>query len=253
MSLLSCLRTRSRLAGASLVALLIVSQGGAAAAMTIDNAGSQFSMRVMTWRDVPFRTVVRQQFDYSCGSAAVATLLRHHYGRPVAESDVFKAMWEIGDQAYIRRSGFSMLDMKRYLAKQGLTADGYRLGLDDLAQDRTPAIVLIDLGRYRHFVVIKGVRPDRVLVGDPALGLRVFERRQFEKIWNGVVLVVHDTPPGDAPVFDLPSDWRPRPAAPIHADRGEVSPAELTRALAPTFQFTPFTPPATPSSAPPAI
>lgn len=250
---LSCLKTRTSVAGACIAALLLAGQAETATAMAIDNAGAQLSMRVTTWRDVPFRTVVRQQYDYSCGSAAVATLLRHHYRQPVAEADVFKAMWEIGDQAYIRRSGFSMLDMKRYLATQGLTADGYRLGLDELARDRTPAIVLIDLGRYRHFVVIKGVRADRVLVGDPALGLRVFERRQFEKIWNGVVLVVHDTPPGDEPAFDQPSDWRPRPAAPMHAARGEVSPAELTRALAPTFQFTPFTPPATPSSASPAL
>lgn len=246
-------KTRTRLLSVGLATLLLAGQADFAAAMTIDNAGAQLSVGVTTWRDIPFRTVVRQQYDYSCGSAAIATLLRHHYGRPVAEAEVFKAMWEIGDQAYIRRSGFSMLDMKRYLAMQGLTADGYRLGLDELAQDRTPAIVLIDLGRYRHFVVIKGVRPDRVLVGDPALGLRVFPRKQFEKIWNGIVLVIHDTPAGPAPSFDQPSDWRPRPGAPIHSDRGAVSPAELTRALAPTFQFTPFTPPGTPISAPPAI
>ncbi|WP_204283799.1 C39 family peptidase, partial [Klebsiella pneumoniae] len=69
-----------------------------------------------------FRTVVRQQYDYSCGSAAVATLLRYHYGRPTVESDVFSAMWRSGDQAQIKRAGFSMLDMKRYLDSQGYMA-----------------------------------------------------------------------------------------------------------------------------------
>lgn len=244
-------RFRNTILAAVLAAISAVSPAGAASAMTLDNAGAPFAVRVVSWRDIPFRTVVRQQYDYSCGSAAVATLLRHHYRRPVAESEVFQAMWAIGDQAYIRRSGFSMLDMKRYLALQGMTADGYRLGLDDLARDRTPAIVLIDMGRYRHFVVIKGVRPDRVLVGDPALGIRVIPRQQFEKMWNGIVLVVHDTPVGDEPTFDEASDWQPRPRAPTYLDRGAVSPAELTRSLAPTYQFTPFTPPTAPAPSAP--
>ncbi|RYF14189.1 MAG: peptidase C39, partial [Oxalobacteraceae bacterium] len=29
-----------------------------------------------------FETVVRQQYDFSCGSAALATLLRYHYDDP---------------------------------------------------------------------------------------------------------------------------------------------------------------------------
>ena len=58
-----------------------------------------YSLNVMSWRDIPFRTVVRQQFDYSCGSAAVATLLRYHYGISVSEQEVFQQMFDRGDQA----------------------------------------------------------------------------------------------------------------------------------------------------------
>ncbi|MFS9669631.1 C39 family peptidase, partial [Klebsiella pneumoniae] len=73
----------------------------------------------------------------------MATLLRYHYGRPTVESDVFSAMWRSGDQAQIKRAGFSMLDMKRYLDSQGYMADGYRMPLDQLAKLKTPAIALI--------------------------------------------------------------------------------------------------------------
>ncbi len=42
-------------------------------------------------------------------------------------------MFERGDQAKIRKEGFSMLDMKRYLESLGLRADGFELPVDRLA------------------------------------------------------------------------------------------------------------------------
>src|SRR6202012_1915308 len=128
-------------------------------------------VRVRTWRDVPFRTVVRQQYDYSCGSAALATLLHFHYGLEVNEAEIFKAMYKTGDQESIRKLGFSLLDMKRYVESIGLTADGYRASLDDVAKAGQPAITVITAGPYKHFVTIKGVDDDAVLVGDSARGL----------------------------------------------------------------------------------
>ena len=84
-----------------------------------------------------FDTVVRQQYDFSCGSAALATLLRFHYDAPQTEQSVFLGMWQDGDQAQIRRLGFSLLDMKRYLAARGIPADGYRVTSDALRDART--------------------------------------------------------------------------------------------------------------------
>ncbi len=55
--------------------------------------GGVYQARVTSLRDMPFRTVVRQQFDFSCGSAALATLLHYHYGLPVNEAAVFQAMY----------------------------------------------------------------------------------------------------------------------------------------------------------------
>lgn len=62
---------------------------------------------VVSYRDIPFRTVVRQRYDFSCGSAALATLLRYHYDREVGEEQIFRAMYAAGDQDTIRRVGFS--------------------------------------------------------------------------------------------------------------------------------------------------
>ena len=89
-------------------------------AVTLGNADTgNFHLRLTSYAEVPFRTVVRQQFDYSCGSAALATLMRFHYFRHTSEADIFKAMYEVGDQAQIQKVGFSLLDMKKYLASIG--------------------------------------------------------------------------------------------------------------------------------------
>ena len=137
-----------------------------------------------------FNTVVRQQYDFSCGSAALATLLHYHYGMARTEGDVFLGMWRGGDQPRIRQVGFSLLDMKRYLADQQLRADGYRVTLDAIATRGLPGIALITYKGYRHFVVLKGVEGDRVLVGDPSLGLKSMSRAEFEGMWNGIYFVL---------------------------------------------------------------
>lgn len=58
------------------------------------------------------------------------------------------------------------------------------MDLDTLASAGVPAIALINFNGYRHFVVIKGIREDGVLLRDPALGLRTLPRAQFESMWE---------------------------------------------------------------------
>lgn len=203
-------------------------------------AGGSFTVDVVSWRDIPFRTVVRQQFDYSCGSAAVATLLRFHYGVRINEAEVFQAMYERGDQERIQDVGFSMLDMRNYLEARGFRADGLRLSLDRLASLQTPAIALITHNDYRHFVVIKGIDAGRVLVGDPTFGLQIYTRAEFEAVWNGVVLAIREPPEGwPAPAYDEEGEWRPWSTAPLDMARGPVSPSDLTREFREIYQITP--------------
>ena len=177
--------------------------------------GAQVRVPVTSIREARFKTVIRQQFDYSCGSASIATLLTFHYDRPTSETDAFRAMWSVGDQASIRKAGFSLLDMKRYLAQQGLRADGFRVSLDKIAEARIPAITLINTNGYRHFVVIKGIRGDQVLVGDPALGVKIWPRKQFEAMWSGIVFIVRDEIDVGRRNFNARKDWAVRAKAPF--------------------------------------
>lgn len=163
-----------------------------------------------------FRTTLHQKFDFSCGSAAIATLLTYQYGRPIDELSVFQAMYAAGDQAKIRVEGFSLLDMKRYLEARGYRADGVQVSLDELVQAHMPAIALISDNGYRHFVVLKGQEGDRVLLGDPALGTRIVTREQFASLWMGGIFFVIRSH-RELARFNDPADWHSRLPSPLAA------------------------------------
>lgn len=207
--------------------------------LTPDTAGANYRVRTMSWAEIPFRSVIRQQFDFSCGSAAVATLLTYHYGTRTPEVDSFKAMWAKGDQEKIRQLGFSMLDMKNYLQARGLKAQGYRFKVADIAAAGRPGIALIDLRGFKHFVVVKGIRGNRVLVGDSILGLTEYSAPDFEKMWNGIYLAIGDSDDASRPVFNQASDWGPWSKAPLESNVLTASVADVTRDIPPIYQLRP--------------
>lgn len=202
--------------------------------------GTNSRVYVMSWWQIPFRTVVRQRYDFSCGSAAIATLLSYHYHHPIDERASFAAMWKVGDQAAIRKQGFSLLDMRSYLRSEGYRAEGFKLTMDQLAQLKRPVIVLLNLNGFKHFVVVKGMERGRVLTGDPMLGLTQYDSRQFERHWNGIVLAILASPKPERPVYNLASDWRPWSRAPMADEAGNrTSVGALTTFLPPQYQITP--------------
>lgn len=205
-------------------------RGGAFAAMTlvfgvfsqahadelfVGAGGVTARVNVSSMAEQKFETIVRQQFDFSCGSAALATLLTHHYGREVSETDAFEAMWEVGDKDRIRELGFSLLEMKRYLELSGLQADGFRLSLDRIQEIGVPGIALIDVKGYKHFVVIKGINERTVLIGDPSTGIHSKPRKQFEKQWDGTILFIRSDVNRGKANFNKLADWRLAPSSPF--------------------------------------
>jgi uncharacterized protein len=219
-------------------ALACALPASAQVSLTPEAGGGNYLIPVKTWWDIPFRSIVRQRYDFSCGSAAVATLLTHHYRMPTTEAQPFAAMWKIGDRAQITKAGFSMYDMKRYLQSIGMRAEGYRLPMAALAKGQRPAIVLLDLNGFKHFVVVKGFQRDIVLVGDPIRGIVKYPAADFAKMWNGIALVVRETPDGRRPAYNLAVDWNPWAMAPVAENSATASISDLTSHVIAPYQIT---------------
>jgi predicted double-glycine peptidase len=197
-----------------LAAALLLATPARAGELSLRVGSAAFGVSVTSLKEARFATTVPQRYDFSCGSAAIATLLTYQYGYPVTEAEVFMAMYTHGNQAKIRSEGFSLLDMQRYLQSVGFQADGFELPLDKLLEEGLPAIVLLNDNGYRHFVVVKGMRGRRILIGDPARGTRALSRSRFDELWdNEVLFVVHNRRP--LAMFNASRDWRSAPPAPL--------------------------------------
>ncbi len=132
--------------------------------------------------------VVTQQWDLSCGAAALTTLLKYQYGETLSERAVATALMRreeyIANPDLVRfGNGFSLLDLKRYVEGRGYVGRGYgKMNQDDLIE-LAPLIVPVNLLGYDHFVVFRGIARDRVLLADPAWGNRTMPWAKFEAAW----------------------------------------------------------------------
>ena len=77
--------------------------------------------------ELKYKNIVHQAYDYSCGSAALVTILKYHLGLDVTEQQSMEGMMAFGEkEKIIERRGFSLLDMKRYVGSLGLSGAGFK-------------------------------------------------------------------------------------------------------------------------------
>jgi predicted double-glycine peptidase len=145
---------------------------------------------VQSIRERKFADLIEQKTDFSCGAAALATVLRQAYWLDVDEELVIKGMLATADQDLVRTQGFSMLDMKRYIESIGMRARGYRIPPEKLEAVTIPVVVLMDIRGYKHFVVMQRAQKDWVYIGDPVLGHKRYSHEDFVKGWNGIVFAI---------------------------------------------------------------
>ncbi|WP_162892827.1 C39 family peptidase [Vibrio superstes] len=153
---------------------------------------ANYSVPVKSYKELVFGDVYRQQYDFSCGSAALASLLQFHYQRPAKEQDIFDVMYEQGDKNLINQQGFSLLDMKFYLESLGLKADGFHISLQKLRSIGVPGITLVNFDGYMHFVVIRGISENNIVIGDPSRGTMVMPVEHFDQYYQGLTLIVRN-------------------------------------------------------------
>jgi len=178
-----------------------------------------------------FRGIVRQAFDYSCGSAALTTLLNGYVGTQLNEQQIMNGLLEYGERdKIIERRSFSLLDMKRFVNALGLDSGGYRGEFEDLVKQGQPAIVPISYAGFKHFVIYKGYKDGRVYIADPALGNISFDQERFKQIWENNTLFL----------INIAPEQRQNFLALKEADLRHVDDATINRYALVDFQYPQF-------------
>jgi len=182
-------------------AVLAVQTGASAAEVHFSPmSGARMTATVQSLFEQRWEHVARQSLDVSCGSAALATILRAQYGDGVTEEEIIRAILErVAQKDVARRGGFTLLDLKRVAMSMGYTVHGYKLSFDELRELDTPALVPISIRGYKHFVVYRGAVGGRVFLSDPAFGNLVVRDFLFEAMWDDIVLVIGQRPGGPVP------------------------------------------------------
>lgn len=168
---------------------------------------------VKNFRYLKDQHVIKQQMDFSCGSAALATIFNYYLGEHLSEKEIIDGLFKVGNvRAIIKRRGFSLLDMKRFAEAKGYKAAGYKTDLEGLIKLGKPAIVTIVLGNYKHFVVFRGIKKGRVFLADPALGNVTIDIEKFKQIWyRNIALVIFNPNEAEVPnmlkISELDGIW----------------------------------------------
>lgn len=131
----------------------------------------------ITWQAIQKKNVVKQNVDYSCGSASLATILTYFYNQPTAESQVIKDL-------ALNKQMASFQDLANVSQKYGFIGKGIATNYDSLKKIKIPAIVYLNHNRTDHFSVLRAIDDTHVYLADPSWGNRTLTRKQFEKIWN---------------------------------------------------------------------
>ena len=88
---------------------------------------SNGNIPVTHWKALRDRNIEKQDEDYSCGSAAVATILRSFYHQQVTEKDILAHVIKMGEDGTA-----SFADLEKAVARYGFKAIGLSVSFEQL-------------------------------------------------------------------------------------------------------------------------
>ena len=161
--------------------------------MPLKAGGIRIDQSLLSWKELRDRNVVIQKYDYSCGSGALATLMRYYFGDNVDEEEILRSILDRMTEEEVQdreKNGLSLLDLKRCAEQRGYQAAGVKLNYASLPKLKGPVLIHLEREDYKHFAVLKGARGDRIYLADPSRGNIRMSVDRFAKEWSGIALVL---------------------------------------------------------------
>lgn len=145
-----------------------------------------------------FRKRIKPVIQYDsmdCGPACLSMIARY-YGKIIS-------LHSLREKSLINRQGVSLLGLSDAAESIGFRTTAVRIGFDDLKKIQLPCIIHWD---QNHFVVLDKIKSkkgiDYIYVCDPASGLVIYTKQEFEQGWissvndninTGIALILQPT------------------------------------------------------------
>jgi ATP-binding cassette, subfamily B, bacterial CvaB/MchF/RaxB len=126
--------------------------------------------------------VIRQNEASECGFACLA-MIAHYHGFRI-------------NIAFLRRKyttslqGMTLRSLMKVAEKLDFASRPVQAPLELIRQVRLPAIIHWDMN---HFVVLKSVKKNKIVIHDPAYGERVYKKAEFSQHFTGIALELTPT------------------------------------------------------------
>lgn len=127
--------------------------------------------------------IVQSSEAAECGLACLCMVARYH-GHNVDLNS-------LRQRFHLSLSGVTLRGIMKFADELELAPRALRIEMSALSKVQTPAIVHWN---FNHFVVLKSVKADCVVVHDPALGARSISIGEFSNHFTGIVLELTPTP-----------------------------------------------------------
>lgn len=180
---------RSRLLTVCCVAITLLAPLASAVEQSapVRDDSRRFAKSVHSWQALKRRNLVMQSRDYSCGAAALATIVRYYLGDDVNEQTFLRVLDTLltPEEAEDRiENGLAMSDLRRAAVKAGYQSVVARMTLDKLFAAKVPLLIGIDVDGYKHFVVFRGFDGFWVYLADPIRGNLRIQATEFQGQWQ---------------------------------------------------------------------
>ena len=167
-------------------------------------------------RQIRNENVVMQQRDFSCGAAALATILNYYWEENVSETYLLVLVAKLLTKEELRdrvANGLSLMDLKRVAQAGGYTAIVGKFSIERLGESKLPLIVAITVNDYDHFVVYRGRDENFIYLADPIRGKLRVPVATFVEQWqkNAILAVIKpkSKPNQRSPLLVQPTDKDP--------------------------------------------
>lgn len=132
---------------------------------------------IKSWLELKNQNMIKQEYDYSCGSATLATILKYYYNLEIDERIVLDGVLKSKGLSKENKNEFensyislSFYDLATYTNSLNFKAIGLSLSLDSLKELQVPVILFIKIRKDEHFTVYKSMDENFVYLSDPTFG-----------------------------------------------------------------------------------
>lgn len=145
-------------------------------AVVFNHTNSSGKIKLTSWIEIKNKNLVRQKFDFSCGSASLATIMNYYYDNNLSEIDIVNSVAEqkgikvetIEDYYEHKDTGLSFFDLSEYSKKIGYRGLGLAIDFEVLKKLKMPVILFVKIRSQEHFTVFKGMDDRYIYLADPS-------------------------------------------------------------------------------------